>query len=56
MRPGTGFGTRGHCDMEILTYVLSGTLRHNDSTGSSGGIHYGEVRVMSAGAGYSAAT
>jgi redox-sensitive bicupin YhaK (pirin superfamily) len=37
--------------MEILTYVLSGTLRHRDSTGSSGDIRYGEVQVMSAGTG-----
>ena len=51
VQPGTGFGTHGHRDMEILTYVLSGTLRHSDSTGSSGDIHYGEVQVMSAGTG-----
>ena len=51
VQPGTGFGTHGHRDMEILTYVLSGTLRHRDSTGSSGDIHYGEVQVMSAGTG-----
>ena len=49
VQPGTGFGTHGHRDMEILTYVLSGTLRHRDSTGSSGDIHYGEVQMMSAG-------
>jgi len=51
VQPGTGFGTHGHRDMEILTYVLSGTLRHNDSTGSSGDISYGVVQVMSAGTG-----
>ena len=51
VQPGTGFGTHGHRDMEILTYVLNGTLRHNDSTGSSGDIRYGEVQVMSAGTG-----
>ena len=51
VQPGTGFGTHGHRDMEILTYVLSGTLRHRDSTGSSGDIHYGEVQMMSAGTG-----
>lgn len=51
VQPGTGFGTHGHRDMEILTYVLSGKLRHQDSTGSSGDIRYGEVQVMSAGTG-----
>ena len=51
VQPGTGFGTHGHRDMEILTYVLSGTLRHRDSTGSSGDIHYSEVQMMSAGTG-----
>src|SRR5450756_3175604 len=42
VQPGTGFGTHGHRDMEILTYVLSGALRHRDSTGSSGDIRYGD--------------
>ncbi|MEO8344010.1 MAG: pirin family protein [Gallionella sp.] len=51
VQPGTGFGTHGHRDMEILTYVLNGTLRHRDSTGSSGDIRYGEVQMMSAGTG-----
>ena len=51
VQPSTGFGTHGHRDMEILTYGLSGTLRHRDSTGSSGDIHYGEVQMMSAGTG-----
>jgi redox-sensitive bicupin YhaK (pirin superfamily) len=51
VQPGTGFGTHGHRDMEILTYVLSGTLHHRDSTGSSGDIRYGEVQMMSAGTG-----
>jgi redox-sensitive bicupin YhaK (pirin superfamily) len=51
VQPGTGFGTHGHRDMEILTYILNGTLRHSDSTGSSGDIRYGEVQVMSAGTG-----
>ena len=50
-QPGTGFGTHGHRDMEILTYVLSGTLRHRDSMGHGEDIRYGEVQVMSAGTG-----
>jgi len=51
VQPGTGFGHHGHRDMEILTYVLSGTLRHGDNMGHVGDIAYGEVQVMSAGTG-----
>jgi len=51
VQPGTGFGTHGHRDMEILTYVLSGALRHHDSMGHGEDIRYGEVQVMSAGTG-----
>lgn len=51
VQPGTGFGTHGHRDMEILTYVLGGTLRHRDSMGHGEDIRYGEVQVMSAGTG-----
>ena len=51
VQPGTGFGTHGHRDMEILTYVLSGKLRHRDSMGHGEDISYGEVQVMSAGTG-----
>jgi redox-sensitive bicupin YhaK (pirin superfamily) len=51
VQPGTGFGTHGHRDMEILTYVLSGALRHRDSMGHGEDICYGEVQVMSAGTG-----
>jgi redox-sensitive bicupin YhaK (pirin superfamily) len=51
VQPNTGFGTHGHRDMEILTYVLSGTLRHRDSMGHGEDIRYGEVQVMSAGTG-----
>jgi len=51
VQPGTGFGTHGHRDMEILTYVLSGTLQHRDSMGHGEDIRYGEVQVMSAGTG-----
>lgn len=51
VQPGTGFGMHGHRDMEILTYVLSGKLRHSDSMGHGGDIRYGEVQLMSAGTG-----
>ena len=51
VQPGTGFDTHGHRDMEILTYVLSGALRHRDSMGHGEDIRYGEVQVMSAGTG-----
>lgn len=51
VQPGTGFGMHGHQDMEILTYVLSGALRHRDSMGHGEDIQYGEVQVMSAGTG-----
>ncbi len=51
VQPGTGFDMHGHRDMEILTYVLSGTLRHRDSMGHGEDIRYGEVQVMSAGTG-----
>lgn len=51
VQPATGFGTHGHRDMEILTYVLSGALRHRDSMGHGEDIRYGEVQVMSAGTG-----
>lgn len=49
--PGTGFGTHGHRDMEIITYPLSGAIRHRDSTGGEGEIRHGEVQVMHAGSG-----
>lgn len=49
--PGTGFATHGHRDMEIITYPLSGAVRHRDSTGGEGHIHHGELQVMHAGAG-----
>jgi quercetin 2,3-dioxygenase len=51
VEPGQGFGMHPHSDMEIITYVLAGELEHQDSTGSSGIIHPGEVQVMSAGSG-----
>jgi quercetin 2,3-dioxygenase len=49
--PGMGFGTHGHDNMEIITYVLRGTLRHQDSLGSQGDLTPGQVQRMSAGAG-----
>lgn len=49
--PGQGFGTHGHRDMEIVTYILSGALEHKDSLGSGGIIRRGEVQRMSAGKG-----
>jgi redox-sensitive bicupin YhaK (pirin superfamily) len=51
VQPGTGFGTHGHRDMEIISYVLSGALRHRDSMGHGEDLRYGEVQVMSAGTG-----
>jgi redox-sensitive bicupin YhaK (pirin superfamily) len=51
VQPSSGFGMHPHRDMEILTYILGGALRHQDSMGNSEQIRAGEVQVMSAGTG-----
>jgi len=51
VQPGSGFGTHGHRDMEIITYLLEGALGHKDSMGNGSTISPGDVQRMSAGSG-----
>ncbi len=51
VKPGAGFDTHGHRDMEIITYMLEGALKHKDSMGNEFTVCAGEVQRMSAGSG-----
>jgi quercetin 2,3-dioxygenase len=51
VQPGRGFGTHGHRDMEIISYVLEGALGHQDSMGNGSTIRPGDVQRLSAGSG-----
>lgn len=49
--PGAGFDTHGHRNMEIISYILNGTIEHRDSAGNTEQLHAGELQRMSAGSG-----
>ena len=51
IQPSRGFGTHGHRDMEIITYVLKGDLTHQDSMGTEETLGRGSIQYMTAGTG-----